>query len=285
MKQQAKHFRILVAYLGTNFCGFQVQDRVRTVEGELKQAFLSLFGQEVVFSAGGRTDAGVHARGQVVSVSLNTELSTRQLTLALRSKLPSDMSVWRVDRMPKAFDARRQSIGKRYVYRIYQGLVADPFSRDYCYFVRRPLDVDAMNEAASTFVGEHDFSSFRGSGCTAAHARRYIWHARASRENNIIDIDIRGNAFCMNMVRIMVGTLVEVGKGKLGTADIEKALNLHQRNLAGPTAPALGLTLEQIYYPDDLSDAGIPSSARFPRFPVTSISWQIDNSLIEYGPA
>lgn len=277
-------FRLFVSYQGTHFSGFQEQDNARTVGGELRKAIETLCGPMLTFSVGGRTDAGVHARGQVVSVTLSTKLSSRALLLALKAKLPRDMAVWRIDRMPSMFDARRQSVGKRYVYRIFQGLAHDPFVHDYCYHARGQLDVEAMAAAAPVFVGDHDFASFRASACTAAHARRYIWHSGVTRVGNIIEVDIRGNAFCMNMVRIMVGTLMEVGKKKMSADDIRVALLEPSRNLAGPTAKACGLTLEQIYYPDDLADSKLPPDAQFPRFPVTGESWPVDTSLIEYGP-
>lgn len=276
-------FRLFVAYVGTNFCGFQEQANGRTVEGELKKALRALIGSDFKLDAAGRTDAGVHARGQVLSLTCTTRLLPRQLMLALSTKLALDLSVWRVDRMPHQFDARRQSVGKRYVYRIYQGFVADPFHRAVSYFVPQRLDVAAMQDAAQAFVGEHDFESFRASLCTAAHARRSVWHVSVRKIDAMIEIDIRGNAFCMNMVRIMAGTLVEVGKRKRDKASILHALAMHDRRHAGPTAPAHGLTLEEIYYPDDLSTSLLPSDARFPRYPVTHASWGFSPAEILYG--
>jgi tRNA pseudouridine38-40 synthase len=193
--------------------------------------------------------------------------------LALAAKLPRDIAVWRVDQMPHHFDARRHSIGKRYVYRIYQGAVADPFYRTTTHFVRQRLESASMHDAAQLFVGEHDFTSFRSSHCTSHHARRYVWYVAVRSVGPIIEIDIRGNAFCMNMVRIMVGTLIEIGKRKRSRESICNALTSHDRKSAGPTAPAHGLTLEEVYYPDDLSSAHIPTNARFPRYPVTAESW------------
>ncbi len=265
-------FRLHVAYVGTHFCGYQEQDNGRTVEGELKSALAKISRTDFELDAAGRTDAGVHARGQAVSLHLVTRLSPRQLMLALASHLPKDMSVWRIDQMGIGFDARRHSVGKRYVYRVQEGQVADPFVRDTAIFVRHELDVTAMQDAAQAFAGEHDFGSFRSSNCVAAHARRYLWQCTVTR-SGLIEIDIRGNAFCMNMVRIIAGTLIEVGKGKRSKQSILAALVNANRQSAGPTAPAHGLTLEEIYYPDDLSAAGIPPQANFPRFPVTKASW------------
>jgi|SRR5579871_373911 len=260
-------FRLYVSYVGSNFSGFQQQANARTVGGELALALKSLFKNDFTMQVAGRTDAGVHARGQIVSLECESQLSARQLTLALAAKLPKDMSVWRIEEMPLGFNARTQSIGKRYVYRIHQGLTADPFTSAYSLHQKTPLDVVAMDRAAQSFVGEHDFESFRSSFCVSAHARRYLWHVRVNKSEPLIEIDVRGNAFCMHMVRIMVGTLIEVGRKKRDANDIARALAGQDRKLAGPTAKAYGLTLEQVYYQDDLSTAGIPTDARFPRYP------------------
>lgn len=276
--------RFMVSYIGTNFSGFQFQENARTVEGELKKALTAITHQAIKIHAAGRTDAGVHARGQVVSAEFYTKLLPRQMLLALSTHLPMDMAVWRVDQMPLGFDARRQSVGKRYIYRIYQGLVADPIYRKNSYHVRKTLDVEAMDSAAQSFIGEHDFASFRSSLCTSAHARRFLWNLRVKKLGSTIEIDIRGNAFCMNMVRIIAGTLIEVGKHARTHQETIAALKSSDRRLAGPTAPALGLTLEQVYYPDDLTDAQIPSGAVFPRYPVTKESWDYDANTIVYGP-
>lgn len=277
-------FRFLVAYNGERFSGFQEQESVRTVEGEFKKALAAIVGVTPKITVAGRTDAGVHARGQVVSAELLTRLQPRQLMLALQTKLPNDMAVWRIDKMPLGFDARRQSVGKRYVYRIFQGLVADPFLRATSLHVREKLDLNAMQEAAKLFVGEHDFQSFRSSLCTAAHARRYLWHVQIEKKPSLIEIDIRGNAFCLNMVRIIVGTLIEIGKGRRTKDSIAQALAIGDRTRAGITAKACGLTLDEVYYPDALAHADIPPNAVFPRFPVTASVWKFANDAIEYGP-
>lgn len=266
-------FRLHVAYVGGAFAGFQQQALVRTVEGELKAALKKITSNDIKLITAGRTDAGVHARGQVVSIEFVTKLTSRQLTLALASLLPKDMAVYRIDPMPLGFDARRHSIGKQYIYRIYQGLVADPFLCNQALHVRPPLDVEKMAMAAQYFIGEHNFASFRSSLCTAAHAVRYVWHVGVTQQGSLIQIDVRGNAFCLNMVRIMAGTLIEVGRGARPPSSIKEALLNHDRRLAGITAKAHGLTFERVYYPDDCADAAIPPHARFPRFPVSKESW------------
>lgn len=278
-------FRLWLAYDGSNFSGFQEQENARTVQGELKKAFFAITNENINITAAGRTDAGVHAKAQAVSVEFATKLNNKQLTLALASKLPDDVSVWRVDSMPLGFNARHQSTGKQYVYRIYQGLVADPFMKKQTLFIRRELDILAMNAAAKYFIGEHDFSSFRQSSCSAKHAIRYIWHVAVEKKGSLIEIDIRGNAFCLNMVRIIAGTLIEVGQHRRKADSIEKALMVGDRRLAGVTAKAHGLSFEKVYYPDDLKQAAIPIDAKFPRYPVRKQDWGYEPHEIIYGPS
>lgn len=283
LEEKLACFRLWVSYIGANFCGFQAQENGRTVQGELSKALKSITGLDIKIITAGRTDAGVSAKAQAVCIEFQTRLKSKSLLLALSTKLPSDMAVWRIDSMPLGFDARRQSVGKQYVYRIQEGMVADPFFRDRALHVREKLDLSLMKEAASFFIGDHDFSSFRSSACSAAHARRYIWRVNVDRKDSIIEIDVRGNAFCLNMVRIMVGTLIEVGKKRRSPESIKEALLTNDRRLSGVTAKPHGLSLETIYYPDDLSRAEIPLDAKFPRFPVTKESWPFEN--IFYGDA
>lgn len=276
-------FRLHIAYDGSAFCGFQAQDNGRTVESELQKALFAVTGQMINLHVAGRTDAGVHAAGQVVSCAFVTTIKPRNLTLALFTKLPHDISVWRIDSMPEGFDARRQSIGKLYTYRLDQSLVPHINWRKRAWHMKKPLDSAAMQEAARYLVGEHDFSSFRSVHCEAAHAVRYIWDISVEERAPLIEVRIKGNAFCLNMVRIIVGTLVEVGQGKRKPEALYEVLKARDRKQAGITAKAHGLTLERIYYPDQLHDAEIPEDARFPRYPVSLSSWPIDNDAIAYG--
>lgn len=278
-----KNFRFHISYNGGAFSGFQWQQNVRTVEGELKKALFLITGQDIALRVAGRTDAGVHANGQVVSCKFSTDIKPRNLTLALFTKLPQDISVWRIDEMPDNFDARRQSVGKHYLYRLDQSLVPHILYRPLAWHIKVPLNIEAMKEAASYLVGEHDFTSFRSVLCQAEHAKRYIWDIEIKHVQPLIEIHVRGNAFCLNMVRIIVGTLVEVGKKRINPRDIESILKACDRTKAGITAKAHGLTLMDVYYPDDLTKALIPPLARFPRFPINEDSWPIDNQAIIYG--
>lgn len=267
---QPKTWRLWVSYLGTSFAGYQQQPGLLTVESSIQEAFFKLMGHKPILTSAGRTDAGVHARGQVISCSFESRFDSRTLPLALSHFLAPDICVYRADEMHEKFDAKRQSIGKRYVYRISQAGRLHPFNRLFAWDLRQPLDLQAMQQAADLLMGEHDFDSFRSVHCVAEHARRYLWMIRVTPE---VHIDIRGNAFCHNMVRIIVGTLVEVGLGKRSTEDMLRVLEAKDRRLAGQTAPPHGLSLEEVYYPDILEHAEIPEGAVFPRYPVTPESW------------
>ncbi|MEI6789672.1 MAG: tRNA pseudouridine(38-40) synthase TruA [Myxococcaceae bacterium] len=279
---QLKTWRLWISYLGTDFVGFQKQPGQRSIESALQEALLKLTAQTPILTGAGRTDAGVHARGQVVSCSFESRFDYRTLPIALSHYLGPAICVYQADEMPTKFDAKRQSIGKRYVYRINALGKLHPFKNLYTWDLRQKLDLAAMREAATYLIGEHDFESFRSVHCVAAHAKRYVWKIgdltpgpspETGEGNSTLEIDIRGNAFCHNMVRIIVGTLVEVGLGKLKPMDIPVILAKRDRTQAGRTAPAHGLTLEEVYYPDNLKQAEIPEGAIFPRYPVTRESW------------
>lgn len=266
-------WRLRLAYHGGGFAGWQAQAGERTVQAELERALSLLAGEPVSARAAGRTDAGVHARGQVVSCRSPSRIPARKLPLALNANLPEDISVLSAEEMPAGFDAKRYAVGKRYLYRVLARVPRDPFDGGTSWHARGLLDIDAMREAASVFVGEHDFESFRSVHCDAAHARRYLWLVQVREEGERVCIEVRGNAFCRNQVRILAGTLVDVGRGRYTPDDVKRMLEARDRTKAGVTAPAQGLFLEEVYYPDDLSRAGIPEGAVFPRYPVTEETW------------
>lgn len=253
--------------MGTSFLGWQRQENARTVQEELERALSFIADEPVRARAAGRTDAGVHARGQVVSTTFTSRVPTEKMVIALCSQLPADVSVVRADVMPETFDARRDAVGKRYVYRVHNAPHHDPFRHSTTWHVRQALDVAAMNEAARLFVGEHDYESFRSVHCDSAHARRYLWRSEVTAADGLITYEVRGNAFCRHMVRCLAGTLVDVGRGRFSIADVARVLDAKDRTQAGVTAHPEGLTLEEVYYPDRLDHAEIPADARFPGWP------------------
>jgi tRNA pseudouridine38-40 synthase len=271
--RQVRTWRLVLAYHGGNFAGWQKQAGARTVQTTIEDALGPLAGEPVNVRGAGRTDAGVHARGQVASTTFASRVPPEKMILAANSQLPHDLAVVRAEEMPAGFDAKRQSVGKRYVYRVHTGLHHEPFIGSTTWHVRQRLDVEAMQRAAELFLGEQDFESFRSTHCDAVHARRYLWRSHVTVEADVVSYEVRGNAFCRHMVRCLAGTLVDVGRGRLRGDDVQQILEARDRTQAGVTAPAEGLTLEEVYYPDTAARAGIPSDARFPRWPVDDRWW------------
>jgi tRNA pseudouridine38-40 synthase len=262
-------WRFRVAYVGARFSGWQYQDNVRTVQGAIQEALQHITGEQILVQGAGRTDADVHAFGQVASCKLTSRLDSRKFVLALNTFLPPDVSIMDAQETFKSFNAKTESLGKRYVYRILNQTARNPFLHETTWHQRGQLDLKAMQVAALHFVGEHNFDSFRSSQCSSAHAKRYIWRSQilAPDANGVIQFEVRGNAFCQHMVRIMAGTLVDVGRNRFQADDIPHIIKARDRKRAGITAPGKGLTLEQVYYPDQIQEAQIPHTASFPRFP------------------
>lgn len=245
-------YRLWVQYEGTAFAGWQLQPRGRTVQGELERALASLTGQAVRVFAAGRTDAGVHASGQVVSFCLDRAWAPEVLARALNAVTADDLAVLAADVVPDDFHPRKWAVSRTYTYRIWNDRVASPFWRRYAWHVAPPLDLAAMQHAAGQICGEHDFSAFRASGCEAAHPVRRVLESTLFREGKLIVYRIEANGFLRHMVRNIVGTLVEVGLKKRPPADIAHLLAMRDRKLAGPTAPAHGLCLTSVRYPEPL---------------------------------
>lgn len=244
-------YKLIVAYDGTDYHGWQVQARERTVQGVLEDAVARLFGEASRVAAAGRTDAGVHASGQVAAFSSNRERSAETVLSGLNALTPTDLSIRSVDLVDEAFDPRRDARSRLYRYRIWNTRWPSPFWRRYTWHLARRLDVERMNAAAHVLVGEHDFTSFQAADCDAEHAVRSISHSQLEGDGEVITYSVEASAFLRHMVRNIMGTLVEVGSGERDVADIEPLLAARDRNLAGATAPASGLFLERVRYSDD----------------------------------
>ncbi len=239
-----------VAYVGTAFSGFQVQTVLRSVQGDLWKALKTFDPAAPMPQGTGRTDAGVHARAQGVLVVLSKEWDPYRLLAAFNAHLGPDARVMEVLPAPPGFFPRAHAVGKRYVYRIQEGPAEDPFLHGRRWHVHGavPLDREAMAQAASHLVGVHDFSSFRHQECAARSPIKEIHAIRLEGEGRSLDLVFEGNRFLMHMVRIMAGTLVEVGKGRYAPGDLPGILEARDRRRAGITAPPHGLYLEQVWY-------------------------------------
>jgi tRNA pseudouridine38-40 synthase len=241
--------RLTLAYDGTEFHGWQVQTAGRTVQGEVEAAWASVTGETLRIQGAGRTDAGVHALGQVASLRTETGLPAYKLRLGLESLTPEDVAVLDVADAPEDFNARHSARGKRYRYQLVNGPTASPFLRRYAWHVRKPLDRGAMRAAADVLLGTRDFSSFRLAGCDAKTPVREM---RAidfvERGDGVLWIELEASAFLRGMARAIVGTLVDVGRGRLPADAMPGILAACHRSAAGRTAPPQGLFLLWVKY-------------------------------------
>lgn len=247
-----RYLKLTLAYDGTNFSGWQWQPTQRTVQGELEAAMREITGEETRIISSGRTDAGVHAIGQVVSWATRSKHSAEVLLRGLNANTPRDMVVRAVEEAPEGFHAINDSISKRYRYLLFDDPIRDVFARHYVWQLWQPLDVDAMHEGAQALLGEHDFRSYETSGSPRVSSVRKIHdivvERRATDHGKRIVIEAEANGFLYNMVRNIVGTLVEVGKGNRTSAWPGEVLAQQDRRAAGATAPPQGLYLLNVNY-------------------------------------
>jgi len=244
----SRRLRLLVEYDGTDFSGWQRQKTERTVQGVLEDAIREMTGETVFVRGAGRTDAGVHADGQVATLDLAANIPTHGLLRGLNTILPADVALLDVAEAAPDFDARFSARGKVYRYTIWSHLVRSPRRARDAWHLRHPVDVDAMRAAAVALVGEHDFRGFRAADCDRRSTRRIVRRLDVDRAGALITIEVEATAFLKNMVRILVGTLVDVGRGRIGADAIPRMLETGDRTAGGMTAPAHGLTLLRVIY-------------------------------------
>ncbi len=238
-----KRVRLTVAYDGTHYHGWQVQNNGITIESELNRCLSQLLGEPVAVIGASRTDSGVHALGNVAVFDTGTRMPAEKISYALNQRLPEDIRIQRSEEVAPDWHPRYVESRKTYEYRIYRGTFPMPTRRLYTYFVYHELDVEAMREAARYLEGEHDFKSFCQTGAQVESTVRTIYSMEIQEEGPELAIRVCGNGFLYNMVRILTGTLLEVGQGKRSPRDMPGILEARDRGAAGPTAPAHGLTL------------------------------------------
>ena len=243
-------FRLTLEYDGTDFAGWQSQKQgERTVQATLAAALAEIAGQPVRVLGAGRTDAGVHAEGQVAAASFATRLDPETLARASNAKLPADLTVVAATLAPDGFDPRREARSKLYRYALWNGSAPSPLRRRRCHHVREPVDVAAMAGTAAALVGRHDFASFRAAGSPVASTTRTLMRVAVEGEaRGEIRFELLGDGFLRHMVRNIVGTLLEVGLGRRAPESLPALLAARDRSAAGPTAPACGLTLVRVDY-------------------------------------
>jgi tRNA pseudouridine38-40 synthase len=244
-----RNIKLLIEYDGTNYLGWQVQAKGLTIQGMIEERLKRLTGEGVRLIGSGRTDAGAHAFGQVAHFKVQNRMDVGTIQKAINSLLPPDIVIKKVEEVEENFHARKQARSKVYEYRILNQPIRSVFHRGYAWHIVQKLDMEEMKKATQKLVGEHDFSSFRSTGTPTKTAVRKVFRAEWRKgRNGLIRFEIEASGFLKQMVRAIVGTLVEVGRGKLTAEDFVRILQARNRERAGPTAPAHGLFLKEVKY-------------------------------------
>ena len=239
---------MIIEFDGTAYAGWQVQTNGLAVQGVVEEALGRVLGQPVRIHSSGRTDAGVHARGMAAHFQTDSHLPLQAFREGVNRFLPEDVAIREVREMPADFHARFAARGKWYRYTIFSSEVRSPLARRTSWHLRGPLDLERMRQAAALLVGAHDFSAFRSSGCVARTTVREIYQIDVLAEGDFVHIDFRGSGFLKNMVRMLVGTLVEVGQGRRPADQVRRLLAGEPGLACGPTAPAHGLCLQEVWF-------------------------------------
>lgn len=242
------NIKLTIEYDGTNYQGWQVQPNGVTVQEVLEQALEKILGVKSRLNGSGRTDAGVHALGQAANFFSSGEIDLWRLQRGLNALTPPDIVISEAVAVPDSFDARRDARSRVYQYRIWNHPWPSPFYRRYSWHIHDPLNIAAMEEAIRFLEGEHDFASFQASGCDAAHSVRKVYGNSLRRQDKLLCYTIEATAYLRHMVRNIIGTLVEVGRGERSTQDFADLLTARDRTRAGPTAPPQGLFLMEAKY-------------------------------------
>jgi tRNA pseudouridine38-40 synthase len=244
-----RNYRLLIEYDGSAFHGWQKQREDRTVQGEIEKALFTMTGRNIVIHGSGRTDAGVHAQGQVANFKSDSGLSPKTFQKGLNSLLPNDVVILACHEADMQFHARYDVVRKRYHYTLLNRAIPSALMRHRVWCIRRELDVTAMQAAAEYLVGSHDFKSFEGAGSPRSSTLRQVFHAQVRQADAArVVFEIEADGFLRFMVRNIVGTLVNVGHGKLSPQEFNAVLQSKNRNLAGATAPPQGLFLVKVVY-------------------------------------
>lgn len=242
------HFKLTLEYDGTNYHGWQLQKNAVTIQGTLEAALARICGGPIRVRVAGRTDTGVHALGQVVTFTTEKTIEHYRLQRALNGLLPRDIVVKRVEEVPETFNPRFDALSRTYRYQIWNQAWPSAIWARYSWHVSFPLNVEAMNQAAALLIGDHDFSSFQGSDWVAHNPQRTVLHSQLRQEGEFLVYEVEGRSFLRHMVRNIVGTLVDVGRGTLSIEDFTAIFAACDRTRAGVNAPPRGLFLVTVTY-------------------------------------
>lgn len=243
-----RNIKLTIEYEGTNYSGWQYQDNAISIQQVIEEAIESITGEKVKLIGSGRTDARVHALHQVANFFTNSNIPGDRFKYALNIKLPDDITIIDSQEVDKDFHSRFSATHKKYKYLIYNGEMPRALYRNFTYHIKNELNLEEMKIASQYFVGTHDFNSFMGPRSVVKSTIRTIYEIKIEKNNEIVEISIDGDSFLRNMVRIIVGTLVEVGLGRRNKEDILDIIKIRSREVAGHTAPPQGLFLEKVFY-------------------------------------
>lgn len=243
-----RNIRLTIEYDGANYVGWQVQPNGISIQQVLEEALAKILQEPVRLVSSGRTDAGVHARGMIASFRTDKEIPLRAFREGANSILPPDIAVLEACEVPFEFHPRKDAIGKHYRYTILNAKLRSPLLRTVSWHIKSELDLEAMRKAASFFVGEKDFAAFRSANCCAKTTIRRIDMMDIFREDHFVIIDVRGNGFLRNMVRVIAGTLVDVGRHVMSPDEIPCLIECGDRRKSGATAPPQGLCLMEVFF-------------------------------------
>ena len=247
-REIVRNIKLIIEYDGTNYAGWQRQNNVITIQEKLERAIEELTGEEIKITGSSRTDTGVHAKGYTGNFYTNSKISVEKLTGAINIRLPLDIVILHSCEVPLEFHSRYNSIGKRYSYSILNRQESVAVGRNYVYHHKWKLDIEAMREATQYFLGTHDFSAFKNLGSSVKTSVRTITELDIIKNEDLIKIYIAADGFLYNMVRIIVGTLVRVGEGKIRPNEIKTIIESKERSKAGKSVPPGGLCLEEVFY-------------------------------------
>ncbi|CEQ27024.1 tRNA pseudouridine(38-40) synthase TruA [Paraclostridium sordellii] len=242
-----RNIKLTIQYNGKNYCGWQKQNDSLGVQGTIEQAIKEITSEDVKITGSGRTDAGVHALGQVANFNTESSIPIEKIPSALNSKLPKDISIINAEEMPLDFHSRYCAKGKTYRYMIYNNSYRTPIYNNISYFVKYDLDLEKMQKEAKSLIGTYDFKGFMSSGSSVKDTVRTIYDIQIIKQEDLIVIEVQGNGFLYNMVRIIVGTLVDIGRGRINS-DMSSIIESKSRSMSGHTAPAQGLFLKKVDY-------------------------------------
>lgn len=243
-----KNVKLTIEYDGTNYHGWQYQNNVNSIQEEIEKALTKITGEYINIFGSGRTDAGVHATGQVANFYTTSQLPIKRFKYALNMRLPRDITIVDSEEVDLEFHSRFSAKGKQYKYIIYNNEMPSAINRNYSYHIINRLNIDEMKKASKCLIGTHDFKSFMSKGTIVKDTIRTIYSIDIIKNGNFIEIIIEGSSFLRSMIRIIVGTLILVGNGKLRKEDLPNIILGKTRCLSGPTAPAQGLYLQKVYY-------------------------------------